>query len=142
MKTQIKLWRSDGRLRTETPEVYQHFRDFLVQQFASFMRLYGIMTLTTTFDPLGMTGLTGVSYVPMSVEPPADLLRARTWVVRWLGEGMQKCGVMEITLQPDESDMRIICEAWKSFVGVPSEGTTKEPPHVDPSNESVLDDPA
>jgi hypothetical protein len=141
MKTQIKLWRSDGRLRPDTPEVYQHFREFLVQQFASFMRLYGILTLTTTYDQLGMTGCMGVSFQPMSVNPPIDLLRARLWMVRWLGEGMQQCGITEIELQPDEADMRVICDSWAAFNGVPSEGTVKAPPAVDPSNERVIDAP-
>ena len=139
MQTQLQVYQ-------DTPLEFAMIREFMVQRLVEFMHSFGIQGITTTWTPVGASGVLAVDFTPITPDPPGNFLVMRPKIVRWVAEGMHSLGIMALETHPTAEDIKGLVSAWdKAAEAVAQHAqqaaqySEKLPPMTDPSNENELD---
>jgi hypothetical protein len=108
----------------------------VIPEFAKFMRLFGIKDLYSVVEHIGPTSYSNVRYTPYATLTIPETIQVTVpAMVRWLGEGMNRFGIVAIETDPTPEELTVIADNWQR-ASVAS--TEKLPPSVDPSDQLVF----
>jgi len=139
----------------DTPSDVASINKWLLQRLVELMRPFGIQGITTTWAPVGMSGVMTISFTEVERTPPGNLAVLQPRVARWLAEGMQMFGLLEVDTTPEDEELKDLYRMWDNVAVLPpafpapaedalpdpanmaAHASVKTPPVEDPTNEHV-----
>lgn len=138
----------NGEAAIKIPTVLDNTREWAIARIADRIKYFGIGKLTIKPVRVGIRTVYDISFRPLNVEVPQDIVNFRNTVVRSEAEFMLSYGVTDMELVLDDNDISQMKDLWAKASQVKSTdangtaNTIQEVPlnvESDPTAKNVLE---
>ena len=116
MKTNVELYKPKDGEQKLSP-VFTALQKYELQRTVDDMVLYGIGRIASNYVNLGLKSWSDVAFKALPIVPPADLLKARNFILRHLSERLIMFGVLSVTISPSEQELQAMQARWRGLSG-------------------------
>jgi hypothetical protein len=139
MKTSVELYTSKPGEITISP-LYIGLRKYELPRIVDDMVLWGIGRVSSNYVNLGLKSWSDIGFKPLSVQPPAELLKARNFILRHMSERLLLYGILSVVISPTDKELQAIQTRWRTLEGNEEPGKQGIPLNIelDPVSKDAL----
>lgn len=127
MKTSVQVYKppdgEKGKGYPHIPRAFEPLRNWFLNEVTSYMRYFGIGRISIRPNMVGLRTMAEMTFKPLSDNPPPEFMAARSFMVRNIADRMLMFGILDVEIQPNEKELRILRKDWSDLVEGKSDGT-------------------
>lgn len=143
MKMNLRLINSPVGDPRATPMELKVMAQPIATKIVELMRLHGIKSIGAQPVQVGNRTVLKKTYTPLSINPPGAYVTVREEAASLLAQYVSLLGIIEVDIQPTESDLKVIETTWTQIEtqvakGMQDSDMAKAPPVIDPQGQPVV----
>ena len=127
MKTNVQIYKppdgEKGKNYPQIPKIFEPLRNWFLNEVTSYMRYFGIARISIRPNMVGLRTMAEMTFKPLVENPPPEFMAARSFMVRNISDRMLMFGVLDVEIQPNEKELRILRKDWSDLIEGKSDGT-------------------